>query len=199
MRRRTVVLLCLSGVVGVVLAAGVLIGTLGMDARGYRAASESMVPTLQLGDRVTLNQGAYEDAPPQIGDIVIHHPPTSASGFVGCESPPGAMCMQTSKEPADLSLIKRVVAGPGDRLAMENGIVVRNGERADEPYVADCERGEGCDYPQPITVPEGHYYLLGDNRGASDDSRFWGPVPLEWIEGRVEDCDPLRISCSPLR
>ena len=41
--------------------------------------------------------------------------------------------------------------------------------------------------------------MLGDNRGASDDSRFWGPVPLEWIEGRVEDCDALRISCSPLR
>jgi signal peptidase I len=199
MRRWAVVLLCLSGLLGLLLVAGVLIRTLGMDARGYRAASESMVPTLQRGDRVTLNQGAYDDAPPQIGDIVIHHPPTSASGFVGCESPAGAMCMQASKEPADLTLLKRVVAGPGDRLALEDGIVVRNGERADEPYVADCGGVEACDFPQPITVPEGHYFMLGDNRGASDDSRFWGPVPLEWIEGRVEDCDLLRISCSPLR
>ena len=70
---------------------------------------------------------------------------------------------------------------------------------ADEPYIADCGGGEGCDFPRRITVPDGHYFLLGDNRGASDDSRFWGPVPLEWIQGRVEDCDAIRVSCSPLR
>ena len=87
-----------------------------------------------------------------------------------------------------ITFINRVVAGPGDRLAMRGGGVVRNGEPADEPYVADCN-SEACDFPQPVSVPEGHYYLLGDNRGAADDSRFWGAVPLEWIEGRVEDCD----------
>jgi hypothetical protein len=58
MRRRTVVLLSLSGVLGALLVAAVLIRTFGMDARGYRAASESMVPTLQLGDRITANLGA---------------------------------------------------------------------------------------------------------------------------------------------
>ena len=71
------------------------------------------------------------------------------------------------------------------------GRVVRDGELADEPYIADCGGFEGCNFPRPITCAEGHYFMLGDNRGASDDSRFWGPVPLEWIEGRVEDCDPL--------
>ncbi len=199
MHRRTVVLLSLSGALGALLVAAVLIRTLGMDAREYRVPSESMIPTVQVGDRVTLNLGAYDDAPPQIGDIVIHHPPSSVGMFVGCQPPAGAMCTQTSKEPSDVSFIERVVAGPGDRLGMRNGVVVRNGETADEPYIADCGGGEACNYPQPITVPEGHYYLLGDNRGASDDSRFWGPVPLEWIQGRVEDCDLIRLSCSPIR
>jgi signal peptidase I len=81
---------------------------------------------------------------------------------------------------------------------MRDGVVLRDGEPADEPYIADCDGVEACSFPQPITVPDGRYFLLGDNRGASDDSRFWGPVPREWILGRVEDCDALRISCSPL-
>ena len=98
-----------------------------------------------------------------------------------------------------MSFIERVVAGPGDRIVLHEGRVERDGELADEPYIADCGGFEGCNFPRPITVPDGHYFMLGDNRGASDDSRFWGPVPLEWILGRVEDCDVLRISCSPLR
>jgi signal peptidase I len=199
MRRRTVVLLSLSGVLGVLLVAGVLLRTFGMDARDYRVPSEAMVPTVQVGDRVTLNRGAYEDAEPEIGDIVIHHPPASVGQLVGCEPPAGEMCAQPSKEPAELSFIKRVVAGPGDRVAMRDGQVVRNGEVAREPYIADCCGGEGCTFQRQIMIPEGHYFLLGDNRGASDDSRFWGPIPLEWIEGRVEECDLLRVSCSPMR
>jgi signal peptidase I len=109
------------------------------------------------------------------------------------------MCARPKGPAADVSIIKRVVAGPGDRVGMRGGVVVRDGEPADEPYVAGCGGVEACNFPRPISVPEGHYLMLGDNRGASDDSRFWGPVPVEWIEGRVEDCDFLRISCSRLR
>ena len=99
-----------------------------MDARGYRAASESMVPTLQLGDRVTLNQGAYDDSPPEIGDVVIHHPPAGAMAGNECGDtpPPGTMCARPKGPAADVSIIKRVVAGPGDRVAMRNGVVVRS-------------------------------------------------------------------------
>jgi signal peptidase I len=200
MRRRTLVQLSLSGVLGALLVAGVLIRALGMDARGYRAASESMVPTLQLGDRVTLNQGAYEDSPPEIGDVVIHRPPAGAmaGNMCGDTPPPGTMCARPKGPAAEVSIIKRVVAGPGDRVSMRDGVVVLDGEPADEPYIADCGGGEACDFPQPITVPEDHYLMLGDNRGASDDSRFWGPVPREWILGRVEECDLARISCTPI-
>jgi signal peptidase I len=203
MRRRTVVLLSLSGVLGALFVAAVLLRTLGMEARDYRVPSESMIPTVQLGDRVTLNLGAYEDAAPEIGDIVIHHPPLSAEEGIGCgdgDAPPaGAMCARPSNERSDVSFIKRVVAGPGERLSLRDGVIVRDGEPAREPYIADCGDSEGCDFPRPITIPDGHYLLLGDNRGASDDSRFWGPVPVEWIQGRVEDCDLLRVGCSPIR
>ena len=202
MRRRTVVLLSLSGVLGGLLVAVVLVRTLGMEARDYRVPSESMVPTVQIGDRVTLNQGAYDNAAPEIGDIVIHHPPVSAEEGIECggaQPQVGQMCARPSEERVDVSFIERVVAGPGDRIALREGRVVRNGEVADEPYIADCGGGEGCNFPRPITLPEDHYFLLGDNRGASDDSRFWGPVPLEWIQGRVEDCDLIRVWCSPIR
>ena len=155
MRRRTVVLLSLLGVVGVLLVAGVLLRTFGMDAKDYRVPSESMVPTVQVGDRVTLNQGAYDDAAPEIGDIVIHHPPLGADANECGETPPaGQMCARPTPERSDVSIIKRVVAGPGEEVSLEDGVVVRDGEPADEPYIADCGGFEGCEFPRPITVPQ---------------------------------------------
>jgi signal peptidase I len=201
MRRRTVVLLSLSGALGALLLAGVLLRSLGMEAQDYRVPSEAMVPTVQIGDRVTLNLGAYEDEAPEVGDIVIHHPPRSAIEGTDCGGgtpPAGQMCARPSEERAGESFIKRVVAGPGERVSLRGGRVVRDGTPAREPYIEPCGGGAACDFPRPITIPEGHYLLLGDNRGSSDDSRFWGPVPLAWIQGRVEDCDLLRISCSPI-
>jgi signal peptidase I len=202
MRRGTVVLLTVFGVAGALLVVGFLTRTLAMDAADYRVPSESMVPTVQLGDRVTLNRGAYDDGAPGFGDVVIFRAPASAMNGMECGGTPpprGTMCARPDTRAAEgIELIKRIVGLPGERLALRGGRVVRDGRPEREPYVAPCD-GDACDFPRPIRVPDGHVFVLGDNRGASDDGRFWGPIPLAWVQGRVEDCDILRVSCSPIR
>jgi signal peptidase I len=91
------------------------------------------------------------------------------------------------------------VAGPGDLISIVDGHAVRNGVRENEPYIAPCGPGAACSFPTPVRVPAGEYYVLGDNRGASDDSRFWGPVPSAWIIGTVVRCSLLDTVCHPAR
>src|SRR3954468_20127828 len=170
---------------------------LGPEVKMYRVPSEAMVPTIQVGDRVVGNFAAYDDDAPKVGDIVIVHPPAGAESDSMCAVQPeaGGMCAKPTSEIADVNFIKRVVGLPGDKLSLKAGRVVRNGRPLDEPYAAPCQ-GESCDFPKPITVPAGHYFTLGDNRGSSDDSRFWGPVPLKAVIARVDDCAPLiRLFC----
>jgi signal peptidase I len=95
--------------------------------------------------------------------------------------------------------VKRVVAGPGDLLAIRDGHVIRNGIAENDPYIAPCEEDDACTFPTPVRVPAGEYYLLGDNRGVSDDSRFWGPVPGAWIIGTVVRCSLLDTFCRAVR
>ncbi len=63
---------------------------------------------------------------------------------------------------------------------MVNGV-----EKTDEPYIIPCGSAAACNMPKTIKIPPDHYFMMGDNRGASDDSRFWGPVPKEWIIGEA--------------
>ena len=150
----------------------------------YRAPSESMVPTIQVGDRfAVLGIGA-----PEVGDIVVFHPPTGAERgdeMCGGGAPPaGQMCAKPTRDFADVTFVKRVVAAGGDRISMQDGKIVRNGKPETTKGPQVCERSDGCDYPREISVPESHFFMLGDNRGASDDSRFWGPVPEDRVIGR---------------
>jgi signal peptidase I len=76
-----------------------------------------------------------------------------------------------------------VVAVGGDTIAIRNGHVIRNGKLASEPFTLPCGGVSGCDFPQPIRVPRGDIFLMGDNRGESDDSRYWGPLPVSRVIG----------------
>jgi signal peptidase I len=116
---------------------------------------------------------------------VVFHPPTGSTSIV-CGDPErkqGMACDKPTPTHGDVNFIKRVVAGPGDKISIRNGRVVRNGKPASEPFIRPCGGGNGCDFPVTITIPADHWFMMGDNRGESDDSRFWGPVPRDWIIG----------------
>jgi signal peptidase I len=97
---------------------------------------------------------------------------------------------------ADVRFIKRIVGLPGDRLSVRHGRVIRNGKQVRGPYISECE-GIGCEFPRTIAVPKGQYFVLGDNRGASDDSRWWGPVRREALLAHVDRCMPQPKIGSP--
>jgi len=147
-----------------------------------------MEPTLDVGQRVLVNRFLYHFTDPGIGDIVVFHPPAGADGGGECGTTqePGQPCPRPTRVRSNQNFIKRIVAGPGDRFSIRDGHPVVNGvEVTDEPYIRPCEEGSSCDYPKPIVIPPDHYFMMGDNRGASQDSRFWGPVPREWIIGKA--------------
>jgi signal peptidase I len=170
----------------VVVALGLALGIQAFLVKPYRIPSESMVPTLQVGQRVLVNRIGGHFGDPDVGDVVVFHPPAGAEQDNTCGGgppPEGQVCDRPTKEKADVNFIKRVVAGPGDRIAIQDGHVVLNGKRQKEDFIRPCGGGEDCTFPREVTVPADHYFMMGDNRGASDDSRFWGPVPRDWIIG----------------
>jgi signal peptidase I len=183
------------------LAVGALGLAMHKDVAQYKVTSGSMEPTLQVGGSVSVVPAAA----PQVGDIVVFHPPagaratdpvcgSTAQGW-GYAQPCGLPTLQESRE----VFIKRVVAGPGDTIAVVDGHVVRDGRRLNEPYVGPCTDQRTCDFPAPVKVAAGEYYVLGDNRGSSDDSRFWGPVPRAWIIGTAVRCSLLDTICHDRR
>jgi signal peptidase I len=169
----------------VAVALGLALGIQAFLVKPYRIPSESMVPTLEVGQRVLVNRIGARFGDPEVGDVVVFHPPAGAEADNTCggDRAPGQVCARPTEEKADVNFIKRVVAGPGDRIAVRGGRVILNGERQREDFIRPCGGGEDCNFPRDITVPADHYFMMGDNRGASDDSRFWGPVPRDWIIG----------------
>ncbi len=93
---------------------------------------------------------------------------------------------------SSVNFIKRVVAGPGDEIYIKEGHVYRKASgtsqfvREKDTYIRECGVSPECNFPTPIKIPAGHWFMMGDNRGESDDSRFWGPVPTGWIIGQAD-------------
>jgi signal peptidase I len=173
-------------VVTVAVAVGLALLIQAFIVKPYRIPSPSMEPTLHIGQRVLANRLIDH---PSVGDVVVFHPPRGADPLTPvCGNPnqggghPAACDVPTPGQSSQ-TFIKRVVGGPGDRISIRNGHVIRNGVPEKDPYITQCEGDSSCNFRQPIVVPPGDYFMMGDNRGSSDDSRFWGPVPNKWIIG----------------
>lgn len=179
------------GLLAFTLAIGCVACGSGAPTETLRVPSTSMLPTLKTGQEITVSE--RRNYLPKLGDIVAFHPPGGADSAVPvCGNPqqgaghPAACAIPTSRESSQV-FVKRVVAGPGDTIKIIGGHVDRNGAREDDAsYTLACGGDPICSFPASITIPPGDYFVLGDNRGQSDDSRFWGPVPRNWIVGKVE-------------
>jgi len=133
----------------------------------FEISNVTMVPTLFPGDHVVVNRAAYHTAGPQRGDIVLYRYPDEEGK----------------------RLVHRVIGLPGDRVEIRAQMLLVNGEVATEPYVqhTDSLMGPGNvrDHLGPTTVPPDAYFVLGDNREESLDSRFLGPISKAQILGQV--------------
>ena len=158
-----------------VVALALALGVRATIAEARYIPSGSMLPTLQIGDRLIIEKVTYHFEPPQRDDIVVFTPPKSA-GF-----------------PASDALIKRVIGLPGDHVAVHDGKVWINGKALYEPYI---EASPDYDMPDPndpdayfhtgkdVVVPKGDVFVMGDNRNDSADSHIWGFLPIKDIIGR---------------
>jgi signal peptidase I len=173
----------------VALALALALGIQAWLIKPYQIPSGSMEPTLDVGQRVLVNRFLYHLGDPSIGDIVVFHPPAGAENqppTCAIPHPSDQVCPKATEGESSENFIKRIVAGPGDTLSIEGGHPVVNGvEKSDEPYILPCGTSDVCDLPRPITIPPDHYFMMGDHRGESDDSRYWGPIPRDWIIGKA--------------
>jgi len=130
-------------------------------AQAFRVQGTSMLPMLEDGERIIVNKFVYRFHPIERGDVVVFWYP---------------------KDPS-VSFIKRVIGMPDDTVELRNGVLYVNGEGLKEDYVRPSFRDDES-YP-PVTVKKGYYYVLGDHRNSSNDSRNWGEVPERYIYGKA--------------
>ena len=172
----------------VAVALGLALGIQAFLVKPYRIPSPSMVPTLVEGQRILVNRIGNRFGDPSVGDIVVFHPPAGAENGDQCGEQPAA---GRGLRHADARSRRRQLrqaggGGPGGQ-ALDRGRPRHPQRQAPVGAVHPAVRRQGsdCDFPKTITVPADHYFMMGDNRGASDDSRFWGPVPRDWIIGNA--------------
>ena len=157
--------------------------------QAFYIPSASMEQTLLIGDRVLVEKVSYRFSDPDRGDVVVFEKELGGALPVEEEertvfekitdSFKGLFGFPTGTEQ---DFIKRVIAVGGDTIKGEGGKVVLNGETLDEPYL---EEGVETSSFGPVDVPEGTIFVMGDNRGNSDDSRNFGPVSSDTVVGRA--------------
>jgi len=152
----------------ITIAAALLIstGTRAYAVQSFYIPTPSMTPTLMPGDRILVDKLSSTI---HRGDIVVFKNPPADSG-----GPP--------------TLVKRVIGLPGERISSTGSQVLINGKPLAEPWlpplVGECT--EASEHIPPTTIAPGHYFVMGDCRGDSDDSRYWGTVPAADIVGKVD-------------
>lgn len=155
--------------------------------------SGSMENTLLVGDRLFVNRFIFGPTPTGLEHAVL--PARSLRR--------GDVVIFRSPEDPTITMVKRCVAVPGDEVRIEAKQLYINGQRVDDSAFAihrDAHVYNASDYPSPgllrpqyrvrdyfgpLTVPEGHYFCLGDNRDGSRDSRYWGLLPVSYVKGRA--------------
>ncbi len=176
----------------VAVALGLALGIQAFLVKPFRIPSESMIPTLEINQRVLVDRVSYRFSNPDRGDVVVFKPPQGADddqfGEARCGAPrlEGSVCSRPTSRRSDTNFIKRVVGLPGDKLKVIKNRVYIDGKRLDEPYIdpaSGCD--DLCELPREVEIPRGFYFMMGDNRGASLDSRAWGPVPKDWVIGQA--------------
>ena len=133
----------------------------GFVAEARFIPSESMEPTLHIGDKLYVEKITYKIGDIQRGDIVVFKAPEASHH--------------------DEDMIKRVIALPGETVEIKSGTVYVNDQPLDEPYEAEKPTNDFA----KITVPADHLFMMGDNRNNSLDSRYWGALPIENVIGKA--------------
>jgi signal peptidase I len=163
-----------------IVAVAVLVAVLlrAFVVQTFYIPSGSMEPTLQIGDRIVVNKLSYHFHGVDRGDIIVFSRPAAEN----CGGP----------EVNDL--VKRVIGLPGDVVSLSGGYVDVDGRRLDESWLPPQEQGQtqpgpgGTSYNllHAYRVPADDYFVMGDNRANSCDSRYWGPIPKSLIVGKVD-------------
>jgi signal peptidase I len=151
----------------------------------YEVHTISMEPTYKPETKVYYDPTRTH---PQVGEVVIFYLPVGAQ-HAACATVEagGATCDAGIPGLTKTLGIKRVVGLPGDTIAIQDGHVIRNGQPEQEPSTIPCPTEAGCEFPKPITIPAGQYFIMSDNRELyHEDSRVFGPIPQEAIVGTVE-------------
>jgi signal peptidase I len=172
----------------VAVALGLALGIQAFLVKPFRIPSESMVPTLAVGQRVLVDRVTTRFGEPERGDVMVFKPPRGADdNACGVRHPDASPCPKGTDDRSDMNFIKRVVALEGDRIAIRRGRVILNGElqNEEEKFIRRDPGCATCNLPEEITIPKDTVYMMGDNRGESADSREWGPVPEEWLIGKA--------------